>query len=76
MFNLNKKLARKKLIEITDEFMKKIKQFEIFEIPDCFEAFWECCIATRKNYRLNYIEERFGEIVKECCIHMGQETKV
>lgn len=34
MFNLNKKLARKKLIEITDEFIKKIKQFEIFEIPD------------------------------------------
>ena len=61
---------------IPRSYVTKAIPIEIFEIPDCFEAFWECCIATRKNYRLNYIEERFGEIVKECCIHMGQETKV
>ena len=61
---------------IPRSYVTKTIPIEIFDIPDHFKAFWECCIVTRKNYRLNYIEKRFGEIVKECCIYMGQETKV
>ena len=61
---------------IPRSYVTKTIPIEIFDIPDHFKAFWECCIVTRKNYRLNYIEKRFGEIVKECCIHMGQETMV
>ncbi len=61
---------------IPRSYVTKTIPIEIFDIPDHFKAFWECCIVTRKNYRLNYIEKRFGEIVKECCIHMGQEIKV
>lgn len=40
---------------------------DVFEIPEHFEAFWYCCIVTRKNYELNYIETRFTKIVKEHC---------
>lgn len=41
---------------------------DVFEIPERFHAFWECCVVTRKNYQMNYIERQFGDIVKRCCV--------
>ncbi|MDD3251105.1 MAG: LysR family transcriptional regulator [Lachnospiraceae bacterium] len=43
-------------------------QVNIYNIPEEYEAYWDSCIITRKNYTLNSLERSFVQISKDICI--------
>lgn len=39
----------------------------LYKIPAEYHAYWELCIATKRNYSPNYIENHFAQLAKKIC---------
>lgn len=59
---------------IPRSYISQAIKVNIYNIPTEYNAYWDLCIVTRKNYTLSYLEECFINIAKEICVSICEKS--